>query len=69
MSGSDQYRVVFKARDGHVECKDVLIDRGSASSETILAALHAQHEVSGVEVQRFYWVIPRPVKDSKVVRV
>lgn len=59
MSGSDHYRVVFTAHAGHTECKDVLIDAGTASEEVIRAALLSQHDIGGVEVSRFYEVPTR----------
>ena len=69
MTGSDQYRVVFKARGGHLECRDVLIERSSASKPVILAALSSQHDIHGAVIERFYWVIPRRVSNGKVTRV
>lgn len=56
MAGSDQYRVVFSGRSGEANCVDVLIDSGAASERVVRDALYAQHDISGVNVLKFYSV-------------
>ena len=69
MSGSTQHRVVFSCRDGHTECKDVLLPTDSPSEAEVGDALFAQHDISGVTITRFYRVDLRRVLPSERTEV